>query len=111
VNELLSVKGGLMRLFVGNLPYLVNDVRLRQLFAIHGAVESASVIYDREMGRSKGFGFVTMTNDEEAKQAVTMLHESDYEGRKLIVSEAHPKVPKQPTQSVSVALVDSKPLN
>jgi cold-inducible RNA-binding protein len=80
-----------MNIFVGNLSYGTTDESLRTLFEQHGEVASAKVISSRETGRSRGFGFVEMPNDEEARAAVAALDASDFEGRPLKVSEAHSK--------------------
>ena len=79
------------KLYVGNLGYDVNDADLSQLFAQHGTVSSASVITDRATGRSKGFGFVEMADDEEAQAAIAALNGQDYSGRALTVDEARPR--------------------
>lgn len=79
------------KLFVGNLAYSVTSEDLEQLFAQHGAVSSAQVIEDRATGRSKGFGFVEMSNDQEATAAIAALHGQDYGGRPLTVNEARPR--------------------
>ena len=79
------------KLFVGSLPYSVRDDELREYFAQAGEVVSASVIMERETGRSKGFGFVEMSTEEEAAKAVEMLHESEMAGRNIIVNIARPK--------------------
>jgi cold-inducible RNA-binding protein len=79
------------RLFVGNLPYSMTDDELREAFAGVGTVASANVIFDRATGRSKGFGFVEMSTDEEAAEAVKQLDGSDYQGRKFTVGEARPR--------------------
>jgi len=79
------------KLFVGSLPWAVNDQMLQETFEAHGKVVSAKVVTDRYTGRSRGFGFVEMENDEEAKAAITALHESELSGRNIIVSEAKPK--------------------
>ncbi len=79
------------RLFVAGLPYSFDDKALGELFAQFGTVVSASVITDRETGRSKGFGFVEMTTSEEAQAAIQKLGNSDLEGRKLVVNIARPK--------------------
>jgi cold-inducible RNA-binding protein len=79
------------KLFVGNLPYSSTSESLHAVFAALGAVESATVVTDRDTGRSKGFGFVEMTNDEEADAAVKQLDGSELEGRRMTVSEARPK--------------------
>lgn len=79
------------KLFVGSLPWAVNDDTLREAFEPHGTVVSAKVITDRQTGRSRGFGFVEMSNDTEASAAITALNGSDLNGRSIIVSEAKPK--------------------
>jgi cold-inducible RNA-binding protein len=80
------------RLYVGNLSYSLRDDDLQQLFATSGTVVSAQVIMDRSIGRSKGFGFVEMTSDEEAQAAITAFNGKEVEGRALTVNEARPKV-------------------
>ena len=80
-----------MNLFVGNLPFRTGGADLEALFSQHGAVDSAAVINDRETGRSRGFGFVEMPNDEEGRAAIEALDGFDYEGRKLTVNEARPR--------------------
>lgn len=79
------------KLYVGNLPYNANDDSLKELFSQAGTVQSAAVITDRMSGRSKGFGFVEMSSDEEAKTAIDTLNGKELEGRKLTVNEARPK--------------------
>lgn len=79
------------KLYVGNLPYSVRDSDLEDLFAAHGSVQSAQVIIERDTGRSKGFGFVEMSNDQEAQEAISALNGRDMEGRTLTVNEARPK--------------------
>jgi RNA recognition motif-containing protein len=79
------------KLFVGSLSYSVNDDQLRDAFAAAGNVVSAKVIIDRDTGRSKGFGFVEMGSDDEAKAAVDMLNGKELEGRAIAVSEARPR--------------------
>lgn len=79
------------KLFVGGLPYSVTDDELNELFAPFGAVTSAKVIIDRETNRSKGFGFVEMENDDEAKAAIADLHDKEVGGRKIAVNEARPQ--------------------
>lgn len=78
------------RLYVGSLPYSTNDDQLKEKFSQAGTVVSAQVIIDRMSGRSKGFGFVEMSTDEEAKKAVEMLNGQDFDGRAIVVSEARP---------------------
>jgi cold-inducible RNA-binding protein len=82
------------KLFVGSLPYSTTDDELEQLFAEQGTVVSAKVIFDRETGRSKGFGFVEMSNDDEAKAAVDKLNNSEMSGRTIVVNEARPQEPR-----------------
>ena len=79
------------KLYVGNLAYGVTDSQLEQLFAAHGAVQSAQVIMDRDTGRSKGFGFVDMSNSAEADSAITALNGVEKDGRAMTVNEARPK--------------------
>jgi cold-inducible RNA-binding protein len=79
------------KLYVGNLGYGVVDQDLEQMFAQYGTVQSAKVIMDRESGRSKGFAFVEMSSDSEAKAAIEGLNGSEVGGRALTVNEARPK--------------------
>ena len=79
------------KLYVGNLTYEVTDSQLEQMFAAHGAVQSAQVIMDRDTGRSKGFGFVEMGNDQEAQAAIQALNGKQIDGRSLTVNEAKPR--------------------
>ncbi|MDZ7587011.1 MAG: RNA-binding protein [Patescibacteria group bacterium] len=83
------------KLYVGNLSYDVTGDQLGELFAQAGQVASAIVISDRNTGRSKGFGFVEMSSDEEAKKAIEMFNDQDFQGRKLRVNEARPQEPRQ----------------
>jgi RNA recognition motif-containing protein len=83
------------KLYVGNLPYSVTDQVLLDSFSQVGTVTSAKVITDRETGRSKGFGFVEMSTDEEAANAITQFNGADYEGRSLTVNEARPMAPRE----------------
>ena len=83
------------KLYVGNLSYNVTGDQLGQLFAQAGTVVEAIVVIDKMTNRSKGFGFVTLSSDEEAQQAITTLNETDFEGRKLIVSPARPQAPRE----------------
>jgi RNA recognition motif-containing protein len=80
-----------MNIYVANLNYSVSNEQLQQLFEGFGEVSSAKVILDRETGRSRGFGFVEMTNDAEANQAIEKLHQSEHVGKVLNVTEARPK--------------------
>ena len=79
------------KLYVGNMSYDVDSSALEQLFATHGTVQSAQIISDRDTGRSKGFGFVQMGSDEEAKAAIAALNGQDQDGRALTVNEAKPR--------------------
>lgn len=79
------------KLYVGGLAYEITDDRLQEIFSAHGTVESARVITDRMTGRSRGFGFVEMSSQEEAQQAIDKLNGTDLEGRSLTVNEAKPK--------------------
>lgn len=79
-----------MKLYVGNLSYGVNDASLRAMFEAHGAVESATVVVDRDSGRSKGFGFVEMS-DADAAKAIQALNGAQHDGRTIRVNEARPK--------------------
>lgn len=80
-----------IKLFVGSLPFSTNDDDLAQHFSQAGKVESAKVITDRETGRSRGFGFVEMSSDEEAKAAIDQLNNSEMSGRTIVVNEAKPR--------------------
>ena len=79
------------KLYVGGLPYAVTDQELRDLFAAHGTVESANVVTDRYTSRSRGFGFVEMSTQEEAEKAIAELNNSQLDGRNLTVNIARPK--------------------
>jgi len=79
------------KLYVGNLAYTVSNTELEQMFAAHGTVQSAQVIMDRDTGRSKGFGFVEMGNDQEAQAAIAALNGQQSGGRALTVNEAKPR--------------------
>jgi RNA recognition motif-containing protein len=79
------------KLFVGSLSYSVNDDQLQDFFASVGKVVSAKVIVDRDTGRSKGFGFVEMESDEEAKKAIQELDGKELDGRAVAVNEARPR--------------------
>lgn len=78
------------KLYVGGLPYSSTDADLRQAFEQAGAVESATIIMDRATNRSKGFGFVEMTSDEDAQKAIDLWNGKDFDGRRLTVNEARP---------------------
>ena len=79
------------KLYVGNLSYDTTSSDLEQLLAQHGTVQSAEVIQDRDTGRSKGFGFVQMGNEDEAQTAISALNGHEHGGRALTVNEAKPK--------------------
>ena len=83
------------KLYVGSLPYETTSEELSQLFSQAGTVESSNVIMDRDSGRSKGFGFVEMSSDEEAQKAIEMFNGHDMGGRKLVVNEAQPMKPRR----------------
>jgi RNA recognition motif-containing protein len=82
------------KLYVGNLSFSVSDQDLQNTFAQFGTVESARVITDRDTGRSKGFGFVEMSSDDEANQAIDKLNGTEQNGRALTVNEAKPQAPR-----------------
>lgn len=79
------------KLFVGSLPWVVDDAKLTEIFAQAGNVVSAQVVKDRETGRSRGFGFVEMSTDEEAQNAIKNLNGADIDGRKIVVNIARPR--------------------
>jgi len=81
-----------MKIFVGNLSFRTTEESVRSLFETHGNVERVSILTDRETGRSRGFGFVEMTNNSEAERAVNALSGRELDGRSLTVNEARPKV-------------------
>ncbi|MFN3019896.1 RNA recognition motif domain-containing protein [Chryseobacterium sp. TY3] len=83
-----------MNIFVSNINYATKEEQLLELFQNQGEVTSAKIIMDRETGRSKGFGFVEMPNDAEAKQAIEALNQQDFNGKTLNVSEARPREEK-----------------
>ena len=79
------------KLFVGGLPYSMTDADLEELFKEFGEVASATVIIDRDTNRSKGFGFVEFSSDDEAKAAINALNDKEVQGRRIVVNEARPK--------------------
>ena len=83
------------KLYVGNLPFSANDEALQEIFAQAGSVQSAKVIMDRDTGRSKGFGFVEMSSDQEAADAIQKFNGADYGGRAMTVAEARPMTPRE----------------
>lgn len=84
------------KLFVGSLPWAVDDAQLEELFSEFGQVTSAKVIIDRETNRSKGFGFVEFDDDNAAKAAIDKLNNSEMNGRTIVVNEARPQEPRPP---------------
>src|SRR6201997_2369038 len=83
------------KLYVGNLPFSATDQILHDTFSQCGTVESAKIIIDRDTGRSKGFGFVEMSTDEEAANAISKFNGADYDGRAMTVNEAKPMAPRE----------------
>jgi cold-inducible RNA-binding protein len=83
-----------IKLFVAGLPYSLKEADLESAFAAVGTVASVKIITDRETGKSRGFGFVEMENDDEAKEAIKQLDGSDMQGRSIAVSEAKPREEK-----------------
>jgi RNA recognition motif-containing protein len=82
---------GFMKIYVGNMPFAVTEDALRVKFEEYGAVEEVTIVTDRDTGRPRGFGFVTMPNEDEAKAAISGLDETELEGRALKVNEARPR--------------------
>ncbi len=82
------------KIYVGGLPYSTTEQQLSELFAAHGNVQSARIITDKFTGQSRGFGFVEMATDEEAKAAIAALHGTQLGGRTLTVNEARPQEPR-----------------
>jgi RNA recognition motif-containing protein len=80
------------KLFIGSLPWSINDQSLESIFEKFGTVISAKVIMDRATGRSKGFGFVEMENQSDANDAIKSLNNSEIDGRSIVVNEAKPRV-------------------
>ena len=80
-----------MKIYVGNMPYTVTSEALSDMFKEHGGVEEATVIMDRDTGRSKGFGFVDMPNNSDADRAIKALNGTQLEGRALTVNQARPR--------------------
>lgn len=78
-------------IFVGNLSFSATEESIRSLFEAHGAVERVSIVTDRDTGQPRGFGFVEMTNNDEAERAIAALNGRDFGGRDLNVNEARPK--------------------
>lgn len=82
------------KLYVGNLPYSVDQNSLQETFSQFGTVDSVNVIEDRDTGRSKGFGFVEMSSDSEAQKAIDEMNGTSMDGRQITVNEARPKAPR-----------------
>ena len=80
-----------MRIYVGNLSFQTTDETLRELFSQHGEVEEVVIVTDRDTGRSRGFGFVTMTDSGQANAAIEATNGTDFDGRSLNVNEARPR--------------------
>ncbi|HMN23948.1 MAG: RNA-binding protein [Ignavibacteriaceae bacterium] len=76
------------KLFVGSLPWSVNDEKLKETFEAHGSVLSAKIIMDRDTNKSRGFGFVEMENSSDASKAIKALNETEIDGRNIVVNEA-----------------------
>jgi RNA recognition motif-containing protein len=79
------------KVYVGNLPWSVDSNKLKEMFSEFGEISEATVISDKYSGRSKGFGFVTFANEEDAQKAVSAMNEKEIEGRAIKVNEARPK--------------------
>tara|TARA_B100001029_G_C14764715_1_gene287869 strand:- start:5 stop:403 length:399 start_codon:yes stop_codon:yes gene_type:complete len=92
-------KNRIMEIYVGNLPWSTSDQELADAFGAYGNVEKASIISDRHSGRSKGFGFVTMNDADEANKAIEAMNGTDMGGRSLKVNEARPREDRPPRQS------------
>ncbi|MGV8827842.1 MAG: RNA recognition motif domain-containing protein [Breznakibacter sp.] len=86
-----------MNIYISNLSFDVTDKDLNDIFSDYGVVTSAKVIMDRETGRSRGFGFVEMTSDEEARKAIAELDQAEYVGKTIRVNEARPKTDRPRT--------------
>lgn len=80
-----------MNIYVGNLNYKVEEETIKEAFAEYGTVDSVKIIQDKMSGRSKGFGFVEMPDDNEGQQAIDNLNQTELMGRKLVVNPAHPR--------------------
>jgi cold-inducible RNA-binding protein len=83
------------KMYVGNIPYNATEEDLRGLFSEYGEVESLKIIQDQFTGRSKGFGFIEMVNEEDAKKAIATLNGKDFNGKSLTVAEARPQQKQQ----------------
>lgn len=87
-----------MKLFVGGLPYSMTSEDLEEAFKAYGTVASATVIIDRDTNRSKGFGFVEFSSDDEAKAAIDGLNDKELGGRRIVVNEARPQEKRAPRE-------------
>src|SRR5207245_8601996 len=83
------------KLYVGNLPFTTTDEALQEIFAQAGSVQSAKIITDRDTGRSKGFGFVEMSSDQEAADAIQKFNGAEYGGRNMTVDGSRPLAPRE----------------
>ena len=84
-----------MNIYVGNLPFDAQESDLRRLFSDYGTIDSASVITDRDTGRSRGFGFVELADGDQARRAIEKLDGHDLNGRRITVNEAKPRAPRR----------------
>lgn len=80
-----------MNIYIGNLNYKVREEDLKQVFEEYGEISSVKLIKDRETGRSKGFAFVEMPNDNDARKAIEELDQAEFQGRQIVIKEARPK--------------------
>ena len=85
------------KIYVGNLPWAITEEQLEEIFGVHGEVDITKIVSDRDSGRSRGFGFVTMTDADAAKTAIETLNGYVVDGRNLVVNEAHDQADKRPT--------------
>ena len=89
------------KLYVGNIPYETNEQDLQELFGQAGAVETVTVMRDRDTGRARGFAFVEMASDDDAQKAIAELNDRQFGGRRLTVNEARPQVPRSGVAAVA----------
>jgi len=87
-----------MKLYVGNLPFKASEASIREIFEEHGPVNEVAIIIDRETGRSRGFGFVTMGSAEAGQAAINALSGKPFEGRNLIINEARAREDRPPRE-------------
>jgi len=85
----------MINIYVGNLPWKTTEADLEQMFSEHGTVAKASIITDRETGRSRGFGFVEMEDEAQGNAAIEALNGTDFDGRPLTVNVARPRAPRE----------------